>query len=24
MTQSFVGSVRRAPDHVQVAFFRVL
>jgi Protein of unknown function (DUF3237) len=24
MTQSFVGSVWRAPDHVQIAFFRVL
>jgi hypothetical protein len=24
MTSSFVGTARRAPDHVQVAFFRVL
>lgn len=24
MNHSFVGSLRRAPDHVQVAFFRVL
>jgi hypothetical protein len=24
MSHSFVGSLRRAPDHVQVAFFRVL
>jgi hypothetical protein len=24
MTHSFVGTARRAPDHVQVAFFRVL